>query len=204
LTRNLLPGNFVIQKNSMNISINVQTQLIAGCLAGNPGAQQAVFKAYSKKMLVLTSKYARDTMEAEDMLMLGFKKVFDRISSYNATGSFEGWIRRIMINCALNVYQQNQRLICTSPMEEAVDAPVQDASNHTDIEYLLNALQSLPTYLRISFNLFAIEGFSHKEIAENLGISEVLSKVRVNRARKALREALTSDVQKNAYTVKVA
>ena len=188
----------------MNISINVQTQLISGCVEGNPRAQQAVFKAYSKKMLELTSRYARDTMEAEDILMLGFKKVFDRISTYNASGSFEGWIRRIMINSALNVYQQNQRLICTSPMEEAINVPENYATNHTDIEYLLVALQALPTCLRTSFNLFAIEGYSHKEIAENLGISEVLSKVRVTRARKALREVLASEVQKNAYVVSAA
>jgi len=180
-------------------SITFQDKLITECIQGNPRAQQEIFNAYSQKMMALTSRYASDTMEAEDILMLGFKKVFDRISSYNASGSFEGWIRRIMINCAINVYQQNQRRILTQPMEETINLPGYHSTNSTDTEYLLMALQNLPGYLRGPFNLFAIEGFSHKEIAENLGISEVLSKVRVTRARKALREALSSGLQKSIY-----
>jgi RNA polymerase sigma factor (sigma-70 family) len=174
----------------MKSSIDSQSKLIAGCIQGNPRAQQAVFKIYSPKMLALTSRYTKDSMEAEDILMQGFEKVFNKISSYNASGSFEGWIRRIMVNCAISVYQQNQKRIQTVEMEAAINLAANHSTNNTDIEYLMTALQSLPASLRTNFNLFAIEGFSHKEIAKNLGISEVSSKVRVTRARKALREAL--------------
>lgn len=183
----------------MSISITVQNKLVEGCIQGNPRAQRELYEIYSNKMLALTLRYAKDTMEAEDILMIGFKKIFDRITSYSGTGSFEGWMRRIMINCALNVYQQNQRRICTKPLEYAVEIPVYYPTNNTDTEYLIDALHSIPACLRTAFNLYAIEGFSHKEIALNLGISEVSSKVRVNRARKALREALKPEAQKNTY-----
>jgi RNA polymerase sigma-70 factor (ECF subfamily) len=164
-------------------------QLIDRCAQGNSKAQQEVFEAYSAKMLSLTYRYTADTMEAEDIVMVGFNKVFDKISTYNGSGSFEGWMRKIMINSALSFYQGNQKRIRTVSLEQTPDHPIH-CYNNTDVEYLQLALKGLPEGLRIPFTLFAIEGLSHKKIALELQITETLSKVRVARARKALREAL--------------
>ncbi|RZM30583.1 MAG: RNA polymerase sigma factor [Pedobacter sp.] len=177
----------------MNTLTSCEHHLIEQCKLGNAMAQKTIFEKYSPRMLAMVARYARDKMEAEDIVMLGFLKVFSKISTFTGNGSFEGWIRRIMVNCALNLHQQNLRRINTVPIDQARNLQVGTDTSICEMQYLLAVIQSIPCNLRIPFNLFAIEGYSHKEIARELEITEALSKTRVNRARKALQAALSTD-----------
>lgn len=135
-------------------------------------------------MLGVCMRYARSTFEAEDMLQQGFIRVFTNIDAYRGDGSFEGWIRRIMVNTAIETFRRNQR--AGQPVE--IDQ-VQEEEQHTfsmdglECEDLLRLIQELPDGFRMVFNLYVMEGFSHKEIAEILNISEGASKSQLSRAR---------------------
>jgi len=169
----------------------ITPELIAACKIGDRKAQEKLYKIYSAKMYALCMRYAADTMEAEDILMVGFTKVFTKINTYNGQGSFEGWIRSIIVNSALSNYYRNLRRIKTTSFENLPlmkEVAVND--QRCDIDYLLKALQSLPKQYRQAFNMFVLEGYSHREIGKLLAISESLSKVHVSRARKFLQENL--------------
>lgn len=136
-------------------------------------------------------RYARSTFEAEDMLQTGFMKVFGSIESYRGEGPFEGWIRRIIVNTAVETYRRNMR--SGHPVE--ID-DVHDDVQHTfsmdmlECEDLLRIIQALPDGYRIVFNMYALEGYSHKEIAAALHISEGASKSQLSRARAWLKERI--------------
>lgn len=136
-------------------------------------------------------RYAKDTFEAEDMLQTGFVKVFQKIKEFRGEGSFEGWIRRIMVNNAIEIYRKNHRMLNTVDLEEVYDAP-QSMFDMSGLETrdLLNLIKQLAGGYRIVFNMYVIEGYSHKEIAETLGISEGASKSQLSRARSILKEKI--------------
>jgi len=166
-------------------------ELISACKAGSRKAQEEVYRMYSGKMFAVCMRYANETMEAEDILMIGFTKVFTKIGSYNGQGSFEGWIRSIIVNSALSAYYKNQRRVQTTSYDNAIHAKETAINDQRcDIDYLLKALQALPNPYQMAFNMFVLEGYSHREIGEKLAITESLSKVHVSRARKLLQDNL--------------
>lgn len=136
-------------------------------------------------------RYAGSTFEAEDMLQAGFIKVFCNVTSYRGDGSFEGWIRRIIVNTAIEIYRQNTRGGQPVELSEVYDEPQQTfAMDNLECEDLLRHIQALPDGYRMVFNMYAIEGFSHKEIAEHLQISESASKSQLSRARGWLKQRI--------------
>ncbi len=177
--------------------------LYEGCKEGNRQAQQQLYVALAGKMLGVCMRYAKSTFEAEDMLQMGFVKVFSRIGHYRKEGSFEGWIRRIMVNTAIETYRKNMRGgYYTEDIEEVHDHPQQSFSMDTlECEDLLKLIQALPDGYRIVFNMYALEGYSHKEIAETLKISEGASKSQLSRARAWLKEKITQ-LEGGAYESK--
>ena len=142
-------------------------------------------------MLAVCLRYARSTFEAEDMLQTGFIKVFRHLDSYRGAGSFEGWVRKVMVNTAIEMYRKNQRsgfLVELDVTREDVQETF--SMDALECEDLLQVIQTLPDGYRVVFNLYALEGFSHKEIADLLQISEGASKSQLSRARAWLREKL--------------
>lgn len=143
-------------------------------------------------MLGLLIRYAKSKMEAEDMLQEGFIRVFKNLEKFRYEGSLEGWVRRIMVNTAINYYKSNLKHNQTQDFESfsysnqlSVDAV--DTLSH---KQLIRLIQTLPQGYRLVFNLYVIEGYSHKQIAEELGISENTSKSQLSRARRVLQKKI--------------
>lgn len=165
--------------------------LLEGCRRGERRAQELLYRSLSSKMLAVCMRYAGNDAEAEDMLQNGFIKVFGGVSSFRGDGSFEGWIRRVIVNTAIEMYRKNARTLKTVDLSEVYDAE-QGTFNMDRLEQLdlLRIIQLLPDGYRMVFNLYAIEGYSHKEIAEKLQISEGASKSQLSRARSWLKEKI--------------
>lgn len=166
-------------------------ELLEGCRAGNQKMQEALYRQTSSKMLALCLRYAKNRMEAEDVLQTGYIKVFQNVKEYRGDGSFEGWIRRIMVNTAIESYRKHLRGINTVPIEETHDQPAAGFDfSRLGIQDLMEVIQKLSEGYRLVFNMYAIEGYTHKEIAAALGISEGASKSQLSRARAILREEI--------------
>lgn len=154
--------------------------------------QEALYMQTSSKMLAVCMRYAKDHMEAEDVLQLGYIKVFQKVKEYRGDGAFEGWIRRIMVNTAIESYRKNLRTMNVVPIEDAYEQPSTGFDfSRLGMQDLLKLIQNLADGYRVVFNMYAIEGYSHKEIAETLGISEGASKSQLSRARGILKEQVT-------------
>lgn len=164
-------------------------ELIKHCKAGERKAQELLYNRYASKMLGVCFRYAADRMEAEDMLQNGFIRVFQKISDYRGEGSFEGWIRRIMVHSSIEFYRKHHKMMQVADFDdEAHDQPVNpDVTANLAAKDLMVLIQQLPPGYRIVFNLFAIEGYSHKEIAALTGITEGASKSQLSRARAVLK-----------------
>ncbi|RYE32710.1 MAG: sigma-70 family RNA polymerase sigma factor [Sphingobacteriaceae bacterium] len=166
------------------------TDVIQGCLLGHRKAQETLYKLFAAKMLGVCMRYATDKMEAEDMLQNGFIKVFGKINDYKGEGSFEGWIRRIMVHSAIEYYRKHHKMMQLVDMETSGAAETVNAAaaNSLEAKDLLAMIQTLPPGYRMVFNMYAIEGYSHKEIGEVMNISEGASKSQLSRARTILKE----------------
>ncbi len=162
-------------------------KIIKECAAGNTKAQGALFKKYAKVLYAVCLRYTKDQTAAEDVLHEGFIKIFMNISSYKGKGSFEGWMRRIMINTALERYRKNFQMYPVSEVSEN-DIGIKANTIVSDISAkdLLELIKQLPDAYKLVFNLYAIDGYSHKEISEKLNISIGTSKSNLSRARKIL------------------
>jgi RNA polymerase sigma factor (sigma-70 family) len=179
-----------------------EATMIEGCISGNPRAQKQLYDKFSGKMMGVCLRYCSNTDEAEDALQEGFVKVFTKISEFKRDGSFEGWIRRIMVNTALDLLRKNKKHAFNASIDD-VNVHLTDgetALNQLAAEDLLQLLSKLPTGYRVVFNMFAIEGFSHKEIAEHLGVTESTSKSQYSRARAFLKESLERLEQRASKT----
>ncbi len=165
--------------------------LLEGCKKGERKAQEHLYKMLAPKMMGVCMRYAKDTYEAEDILQVGFIKVFQKVAEFRGEGSFEGWIRRIMVNSAIESYRKNLRSLNVVDIDEVHDQP-QSTFDMSGLELkdLMKLVQSLSNGYRLVFNMYVIEGFSHKEIAEELGISEGASKSQLSRARAILKEKI--------------
>ena len=170
---------------------NTIDSLLEGCKRGDRKAPESLYKALASRMMGVCLRYAKDSYEAEDILQMGFVKVFQKISDFRGDGSFEGWIRRIMVNTAIEAYRRNMRNLNVVDIDEVYDQPQSTFDmNGLELKDLLKLVQELSNGYRLVFNMYVIEGYSHKEIAETLGITEGASKSQLSRARSILKEKI--------------
>lgn len=168
-----------------------EEQLVRACQKADPKAQKRVYEKYAPKMLALCSRYLNDEMEAEDAMIEGFMKVFEKINTFKLEGSFEGWIRRIMVNEALMTIRGKKKEGFQVGYEQmGEESEPHQLSSNLESEELLRLIGSLPTGFRTVFNLYALEGYSHAEIAKELNISEGTSKSQLSRARIILQQMI--------------
>lgn len=175
-----------------------EKKLIEGCVQQDSKCQKEVFQRFAGKMMAVCLRYTRHHMEAEDIIQEAFIKVFNNIDKFQFKGSFEGWIRKIVVNTALKKYNkksfQNEVIGLPEFTDQAADPVVYNALSVAEIMQLL---AKLPDGYRVVFNLYAIEGYSHKEISDLLGIQESTSRSQLVKARKML-QSLVLDAQKIA------
>lgn len=171
-----------------------EQELIQGCRKGDRAAQKRLYDTFSPKMYALCCRYVKASMEAEDVLVTAFTKILDKIDQYKSEGSFEGWVRRVVVNEALTWLRRNRNMYLELELEAADYEPdYKSLSDHLEAEDLMTMINDLPSGYRIVFNLYAIDGYSHKEIADQLGISENTSKSQLSRARAYLQKLLTDN-----------
>jgi RNA polymerase sigma-70 factor (ECF subfamily) len=177
-----------------------EAELIAGCRAGKRDLQKALYQRYAAKMFSVCLRYTKNRQEAEDLLQDGFVKVFTHIDQYSGAGSFEGWIRRIMVNTSLEFLRSRKIDYSSKEIEHVSDDNVIDpeALNRIAFQDLLKHIRELPAGCQVVFNLYVIEGYNHREIAEMLNVTAGTSKSQLARARNLLQEKL-----KDIYEPKV-
>lgn len=178
----------------MKLIINkssTEESLISGCRKKHRHAQRDVYNWLSPRMLAICRRYIKDVNEAESVMITGFMKVLGKIEQYSGEGSFEGWVRRIMVNESLLYIRKNKGMYIEVDIEYADTEPNYElASENLQADDLLNLINGLPIGYRTVFNMFAIEGYSHREIAESMAISENTSKSQLSRARKMLQKQI--------------
>lgn len=178
-------------------------QLVKKCLEKDALAQKELFETYSNKMMGVCLRYLRDEAEAQDVLQMGFVKVFEKMYMYNQEGSLEGWIRRIIVNTALDAIRKNKKFSNDVELDKVdyhLQSHQENALDSLLAGDLLNIIQQMPEGFRTVFNMYAIEGYSHKEIAKQLKVTESTSKSQYSRARAYLKKIImkeeTVDVNK--------
>jgi RNA polymerase sigma-70 factor, ECF subfamily len=172
-----------------------QQFIIKGCIAGDRSSQQSLYDIYARRMMGVCLWYARNREEAEEILQDGFMKVFKYINTYKGKGSFEGWIRKIMVNTALVKCRSNSqlRIIVEFDAKEHDSKETVSIIEMLEAKDLLKLVQTLPPSYRMVFNLYVLEGMKHREIAEVLDISEGTSKSNLADARAILQKALQAN-----------
>ena len=167
-------------------------QLVKNCVNGKVESQELLYRRFSSRMFGVCLRYAKNRMEAEDIMQEGFIKVFQNLKSFRNAGSLEGWVRRIIVNTAINYYKKNLKYLQTLDIDDCINNEniSVESNDNINMKILLNLIQNLPEGYRMVFNLYVMEGYSHKEIGETLGISENTSKSQLSRARKVLQEKL--------------
>jgi len=170
---------------------------IVRCLDNDPKAQGELYKWFAPRMFGICLRYTRNKMEAEDVLQEGFIKVFRYLKDYRNDGSLEGWIRRTMVNTAINFYKKKAKYQRDISLEqsEPINHDEESAIDMLSAKELLSFIHELPDGYRMVFNLNIIEGYTHKEIGEMLNISENTSKSQLSRARGVLQSKLKSKVK---------
>ncbi|WP_209405695.1 RNA polymerase sigma factor [Pseudozobellia sp. WGM2] len=168
---------------------NNEKQLIRKSISGKREAQQRLYDKYSPVMLSVCRRYVKDIHFAEDVMVSGFVKVFKSLKSFRGEGSFEGWIRKIMVRECISHLRKNQFVVFDDCAFEKLDFKTQN-ENQFDAEYIQHLIDALPDGYRTVFVLYAVEGYKHHEIAQELGISQSTSKSQLFKARKWLQEKL--------------
>ena len=169
-----------------------EKQLIKGCIDGDHRAQKALFDKYSRKMMGVCLRYVKDMEDARDLMQEGFIKVFTNIRKYSGDGSFDGWVRKIFVNCALERLRQHDVLRDAGDINEMnyMDIPDETEVSAISSEELISYVRSLPEGFRLVFNMYAVEVYSHKEIGEMLHISESTLRSQYMLARKWLQKMI--------------
>ena len=168
-----------------------EKELIRGCQKMDGTAQQMLFQAYAGKLMTICRRYANDSHEAEDMLQESFIKIFKSVNQYKSLGSFEGWIRRITVNTAIQILQKRKirfTEIKNIPFEP--ESPDHSVLSDLDAEDLLKVISQLPDGYRAVFNLFVLEGYAHEEISRMMKIEVATSRSQLSKARAMLREKI--------------
>ncbi len=173
-----------------------EDELVQGCIIGDAIAQKALYQRFARKMMSICMRYAKDREQAQDMLQDGFVKVFQKLDHFRGDGPLGGWIARTMVNTSLDHIRRNKPYDHSVDLTEAEYLHKEDPKvmDNMSTDELMALIQALPTGYRTVFNLFAIEGYPHKEIAEMLGISENTSKSQFMKARAYLRKLLPAEV----------
>jgi len=164
--------------------------IIKGCRDEDPKAQKELYQMFAGRMFSLCLRYADNEDEAKDNLQEGFIRVFRKIKQYRFEGSFEGWMRKIMVNISLQKYRDRLKMNPVYELEGVREQASETASDLVTEKDLLQMISELPPRYRLVFNMYAIEGYSHKEISEMLGITEGTSKSNLSRARDILQNKL--------------
>ena len=168
-----------------------EEDIVEGCRKQQPKAQRMLFERCSPKMLGVCRRYIKDNAEAEQVMIGGFVKIFAKINQFKGEGCFEGWVRRIMVNEALIYIRKNKNMYLEMDISKADDEPdYHKLDEQLEADDLLKMVKKLPQGYRMVFNLYAIEGYSHKEIAAHLSINVNTSKSQLSRARKLLQQML--------------
>ncbi len=167
-----------------------EQELIAALQQNDAKAQRHIYEKYGCRLLTLCKRYVKDSFEAEDIMINGFMKIFSSIANFENKGSFEGWMKRIMVNEALMHLRKKEPMHLSIDNEYDVFESDARSDHDLDAEELLQLLAELPAGYRAVFNLYAIEGYSHKEIAGLMNISEGASKSQLSKARAALQRKL--------------
>ena len=172
-------------------------RLLKGCAAGDRSCQKRLYDRYAPKMMALCLRYSNNQEEAEEILQDGFLQMYKFIAQYKKTGSFDAWLRKIMINCALMRYRGKTQLYQFTPLTDDHNALIaaDDLSGKLDERELTRLIQRLPPAYRMVFNLYVFEGFKHREIALLLGIAEGTSKSNLSDAKALLRRSLTGNLK---------
>lgn len=173
-----------------------ETILIKKCQQFDSRAQKMLYDRYAPTMLGICRRYVKDLMEAENVMSEGFFKVFTKINQFNAEGSFEGWIKRIMVNESLTLLRKRNDFNLTLENSNLNISSAPNPEETTSANNILELLNKLPTGYRTIFNLYVIEGFKHQEIADNLGISINTSKSQLIKARKRLQNLMNEEKSK--------
>jgi len=178
----------------MKSEMQQDKDLVISCLKNNREAQHMLYKRFASKMYGICLRFAHGDNQAQDILQEGFIKVYDNLGKFRFEGSLEGWIKRIMVNAAIDYIKKNVNHF--QEIDENSDQPCNiiedEAISRLSVEDLMKIIQELPDSKRLIFNLYAYEGYSHKEIADKLGISIMTSKSQYCKAKKFLQERLTN------------
>ena len=178
-------------------SILSEKSLIENCISGSRKSQKDLYEMFAPKMFSICLRYAKNQMDAEDILQDAFVKLFNNLSKFRGEGSFEGWVRRIFVNTAIEQLRRNKVKFTDS--DDFGNVIVDKKENALDCLYekdLLKTSMKLSEGYRTVFHLYAVEGYSHKEIAKKLGITESTSKSQFSRAKAILRDALQSQTSR--------
>ena len=172
-------------------------KLIQGCLAGDRHSQSQLYENFAPKMFVVCQRYSMSREEAEEILQEGFMRVFTSLHQFRFSGSFEGWIRKIMVNCALQKYRRKPQLHIVLNMNSFITEQTgnEEIQSQLGTNELMVMIQKLSPGYRMVFNLYVFEGLKHREIANLLGISEGTSKSNLADARAILRKAVTNSLK---------
>jgi len=180
-------------------------QLIQGCLSGDRRSQQAVYKLLYGKMKAVCLRYTKDSDQAMDVLQEGFIKVFQNMEKYTGVGSFEGWVRRIMVNLSIDRFrkQKNDFLLLNGNMSpEDFEDEIEDEEDESAVDYdfkpsqIIEAMQQLSPAYRTVFNLYVFENYTHQDIADSLGISVGTSKSNYAKAKRNMKKILLKNFGK--------
>lgn len=173
-------------------------EMLEGCLRADQKSQEMLYKHFFGYCMAICLRYTQSRDEALEVLNDGFLKVFKNLDKYNSTKSFKAWLKRIIVNTAIDHYRSSKKHYFHYDIEEAhhLRHPQENADSALHYQDMLEIIKKLPTGFQLTFNLYVFEGFSHKEIAEMLGISEGTSKSNLSRAREMLRGLLQREVIK--------
>lgn len=176
----------------MNIAEDRLMTIWEGCLQNDRKQQEQLYRLLAPRMLAVCMRYATDKDEAQDILQEGFIKMFRNMNNYRGDGSLEGWIRRIMVHCAISRYRKLKPMVLVDDFAAESSMPMSKSYNDNSLEAkdLMKLIQKLPKTYRSVFSMYAIEGYSHQEIGNSLGMTELLSRTTLYRARNVLKEMI--------------
>ena len=174
-----------------------EIDLLRGCIEGNRRMQEELYQRFSPKMFAVCLRYAGNAEEAEDILQEGFIKIFKKLDSFRSEGSFEGWVRRIFVNTAIEHFRRKRYLMPVTEKEEnTIEGKYISVLDELAEKDILALVQELSPGYRTVFNMYVVEGYTHKEIADLLGISEGTSKSQLSRAKVILQDMVRTFIDK--------
>ena len=174
-----------------------ENDLLQGCLSGNRRMQEELYRRFSPRMYAVCLRYAGKAEEAEDILQEGFIKVFRKMDSYRGDGSFEGWMRRIFVNTAIEHFRRKRYLMPVTEREEnTIEGKYNSVLDDLGAKDILALVQELSPGYRTVFNMYVVEGYTHREIADMLGISEGTSKSQLSRAKVILQDMVKTFIDR--------